>query len=36
METKQFVYYEEDGMRIGWMEEFPDYRKQSYFRVGPR
>lgn len=29
METKKFVYYEEDGMFIGWFEEYPDYRTQG-------
>ena len=29
METKRFVYYEEDRMLIGWLEEFPDYRTQG-------
>ena len=26
---KRFVYYEEDTMVIGWLEEFPDYRTQG-------
>jgi predicted RNase H-like HicB family nuclease len=29
METRRFVYYEENGMWIGWLEEFPDYRTQG-------
>jgi predicted RNase H-like HicB family nuclease len=29
METKRFIYYEEDGYFIGWLEEFPDYRTQG-------
>ena len=29
METKKFVYYQEDEMFIGWLEEFPDYRTQG-------
>jgi predicted RNase H-like HicB family nuclease len=29
METKRFVYYEEDRTLIGWLEEFPDYRTQG-------
>ena len=29
MDTKRFVYYEEDGMWVGWMEEYPDYRTQG-------
>ena len=29
METKRFVYYQEDEMWIGWLEEYPDYRTQG-------
>ncbi len=29
METKRFIYYEEDGMLAGWLEEYPDYRTQG-------
>lgn len=29
METKRFVYYEENGQWIGWLEEYPDYRTQG-------
>ena len=29
MEKKKFVYYHEDDMWIGWLEEFPDYRTQG-------
>ena len=29
METKKFIYYQEDDMLIGWLEEFPDYRTQG-------
>ncbi|MBI5142125.1 MAG: type II toxin-antitoxin system HicB family antitoxin [Nitrospirae bacterium] len=29
METRRFVYYEEDGMFIGWLEDYPDYRTQG-------
>ena len=29
METLKFVYYQEDEMWIGWLEEFPDYRTQG-------
>lgn len=29
MEKKKFVYYQEDNMWIGWLEEFPDYRTQG-------
>ena len=28
MKTK-FIYYEEDDMWIGWLEEYPDYRTQG-------
>ncbi len=26
---KKFVYYKEDDMWIGWLEEYPDYRTQG-------
>ena len=29
METKKFVYYQDDNMFIGWLEEFPDYKTQG-------
>jgi len=29
METIKFVYYQEDGMWIGWLEEYPDYKSQG-------
>jgi predicted RNase H-like HicB family nuclease len=29
METKKFVFYQEDDMWIGWLEEYPDYRTQG-------
>lgn len=29
METKKFVYYQEEDMFIGWLEEFPDYKIQG-------
>jgi predicted RNase H-like HicB family nuclease len=29
MEKKKFIYYQEDDMFIGWLEEFPDYRTQG-------
>ena len=25
----KFVYYQEDDMWIGWLEEYPDYRTQG-------
>jgi hypothetical protein len=29
MESKKFIYYQEDEMVIGWLEEYPDYRTQG-------
>jgi len=29
METMKFVYYQEDGIWVGWLEEYPDYRSQG-------
>ena len=29
MGSKKFIYYQEDDMLIGWLEEFPDYRTQG-------
>jgi predicted RNase H-like HicB family nuclease len=29
METKKFIYYQEDDRYIGWMKEYPDYRTQG-------
>lgn len=29
MQTKKYLYYQEDGMFIGWLEEFPDYKTQA-------
>ncbi|HNS74474.1 MAG TPA: type II toxin-antitoxin system HicB family antitoxin [bacterium] len=29
MVTKKFIFYQEDGMFIGWLEEYPDYRTQG-------
>ncbi len=29
METKRFIYYEENGIFVGWLEEYPDYRTQG-------
>ncbi len=29
METIKFVYYQEDEMWVGWLEEYPDYRSQG-------
>ncbi|MCJ7813009.1 type II toxin-antitoxin system HicB family antitoxin [bacterium] len=27
--TKKFIYYQEDDMFIGWLEEYPDYKTQG-------
>ncbi|MBN2031432.1 type II toxin-antitoxin system HicB family antitoxin [bacterium] len=27
--TKKFIYYQEDDMFIGWLEEYPDYKTQD-------
>lgn len=29
METIRFVYYQEDDLWIGWLDEYPDYRTQG-------
>jgi predicted RNase H-like HicB family nuclease len=29
METTKFVYYREDEMWVGWLQEYPDYRTQG-------
>ena len=29
METTKFVYYQEDKMWVGWLEEYPDYKSQG-------
>jgi hypothetical protein len=29
METTKFVYFQEDDLWIGWLEEYPDYRSQG-------
>lgn len=29
MEIKKFIYYKEDDMFVGWLEEYPDYRTQG-------
>ncbi|MDV2989042.1 MAG: type II toxin-antitoxin system HicB family antitoxin [Dehalogenimonas sp.] len=29
MEKMRFVYYQEDGMLVGWLEEYPDYKTQG-------
>jgi hypothetical protein len=29
METKKFIYYQDEEKFIGWLEDFPDYRTQG-------
>ena len=29
METTKFIYYQEDDIWVGWLEEYPDYRTQG-------
>ncbi len=29
MDTKRFVFYREDDMFVGWLEEYPDYKTQG-------
>jgi len=29
VETRKFIYYQEDDMFVGWLEEYPDYRTQG-------
>ena len=29
METTRFIYYQENDMWVGWLEEYPDYRTQG-------
>ncbi|MBI5442479.1 MAG: type II toxin-antitoxin system HicB family antitoxin [Deltaproteobacteria bacterium] len=29
MDTRKFVYYRDEDMFVGWLEEFPDYRTQG-------
>jgi len=29
METKKYVYWEDEGMWIGYLEEYPDYMTQG-------
>ncbi|MBI2831295.1 MAG: type II toxin-antitoxin system HicB family antitoxin [Chloroflexi bacterium] len=29
MEAMKFVYYQENDLWIGWLEEYPDYRSQG-------
>jgi hypothetical protein len=27
--TANFIYYKDDGLFVGWLEEYPDYRTQG-------
>ena|SRR3990172_7639541 len=29
MDTKKFIYYQEEDMFVGWLDEYPDYRTQG-------
>jgi predicted RNase H-like HicB family nuclease len=29
LETKKFVYYQENDIWVGWLEEYPDYCSQG-------
>ena len=29
MEKVKFIYYQEDDMLVGWLEDYPDYRTQG-------
>jgi predicted RNase H-like HicB family nuclease len=29
METLKFIYYQENNMWVGWLEQYPDYRSQG-------
>jgi predicted RNase H-like HicB family nuclease len=29
METIKFVYYQENDLWVGWLDEYPDYRTQG-------
>jgi predicted RNase H-like HicB family nuclease len=29
VETKKFVYYQENEVWVGWLDEYPDYRTQG-------
>jgi predicted RNase H-like HicB family nuclease len=29
VETTKYVYYQENDMWVGWLEEYPDYRSQG-------
>ena len=29
MENIKFIYYQENGLWVGWLEKYPDYRTQG-------
>ncbi len=29
LETRRFIYYQEDDFWVGWPEDYPDYRSQG-------
>jgi predicted RNase H-like HicB family nuclease len=29
MENKRFIYFQENDMWVGWLEDYPDYRTQG-------
>lgn len=29
MEKMKFIYYQEDEMWVGWLEQYPDYKSQG-------
>jgi predicted RNase H-like HicB family nuclease len=29
MKTAKFIYYQENDIWVGWLEEYPDYRSQG-------
>ncbi len=33
MPTPNYIYFQEDGMWIGWIQEFPGYRTQGETRA---
>ena len=28
-DTPKFVYYKDDGLLVGWLEDYPDYKTQG-------
>jgi len=29
MDTLKYIYYQEDTLFVGWLEEYPDYKSQG-------